>query len=87
MEWVLMSCQECCSMEDVGVVNKRWLCWECHQKEETEKHPLNWLICDDCQLAKPDAQDHIDPYFWEVYDEQRPCTLCDSCYQERSYDI
>lgn len=95
MEWVVRYCQECQSGDDVGIVDGRWLCFSCNEAKEFDEKLTKirlgdaayWLVCDDCGVSSPEVEDHYDPYFWEVYDEQRPCTLCKQCYKERSYDI
>jgi len=88
MDLAVYACDYCSSTDHVGKEDGTWLCWVCYQKlQETKKNIPGWLVCEDCHKAKPDTQDHYDPYFYEVYDEKRPCVLCDGCYQERSYDI
>ncbi len=45
------------------------------------------LECDDCGEMKPDVHDTFCPYSSEILDEEIPITVCEDCYNERSYEI
>lgn len=48
---------------------------------------IEYLICDDCGEAKPDAIHTICPYAQDVENEILECILCDACAHERAMDI
>lgn len=45
------------------------------------------LKCDDCGKVKPDVQETICPYAYEINNEEVDATLCHDCLHERSMDI
>ena len=53
---------------------------------DDEGNPV-YLTCDSCGKKDQSVEDTIDPFVWEIYDEEVPATLCDLCYQERCDDI
>ena len=47
-------------------------------------------VCDSCGKGPADGvevHEGIDPYQWDIYDEEVECKLCDDCYQNRVDDI
>jgi hypothetical protein len=43
--------------------------------------------CDVCGQEKPDVTWQIDPYAYEINDEEIWCWLCEACAQELADDI
>lgn len=46
-----------------------------------------FLRCQDCKQEKDDVHDTFCPYESEIYDNSVPITVCQDCYDERSYEV
>lgn len=44
------------------------------------------MKCEECHQQKPDVRRRLDPYAWEVFDEERHVLMCDDCEQIRARD-
>lgn len=45
------------------------------------------MVCERCNLDKPEVQVVIDPYYQELYDENYETALCMDCYKKACEDI
>ena len=43
------------------------------------------MICDTC--GREGAEEVIDPFLWELYDEEVYRWMCDECWEERKADV
>lgn len=45
------------------------------------------MICEFCDKEKPDVEERVDPFAFELHNEEWRVLICDDCYQIRCDDI